>query len=170
MEKTYPDAKRKTLIHWAGQLWSYARMMKRGDLVALPLKERPSIAFGEILGEYEYKIDFPSGARHTRPVKWLKEVPRSSLDQDLRHSLGAFMTVCRVQRNQAEERVRALLAGRGLSQQESREEVETEPTDLGALYDVEETARDQVQTFVARKGSRNNKLNEYSPGFLPTRR
>lgn len=35
-------------------------------------------------------------------------MPRSSFDQDLRYSLGAFMTVCRMARNDAEARVRAM--------------------------------------------------------------
>ena len=43
-------------------------------------------------------------------MAWIREdVPRESIDQDILYSLGAFLTVCRIQRNDAEVRVRALL-------------------------------------------------------------
>lgn len=47
--------------------------------------------------------------RHSVRVKWLNtEVPRSTFDQDLLYSFGAFMTVCRMARNDAEARVRGM--------------------------------------------------------------
>ena len=91
LEQVYPDAKSKTLLNWRSQIWPFFAEMKIGDLVALPLKQRPAIAFGEVTGNYQYRPDFPDGARHTRPVRWIKEVPRSQIDQDLLYSFGAFM-------------------------------------------------------------------------------
>jgi restriction system protein len=45
-------------------------------------------------------------------VKWLNtDVPRTALDQDLLYSLGAFMTVCEIKRNDAEKRIRAMAEG-----------------------------------------------------------
>ncbi|MHB1125070.1 MAG: hypothetical protein ACYC0T_20470 [Ramlibacter sp.] len=38
----------------------------------------------------------------------MAEVPRSSFDQDLLYSFGAFMTACWMARNHAEARVRAM--------------------------------------------------------------
>lgn len=150
LEKTYPEEKRKTLLNWLSQIWPFLREMQQGDLVALPLKSRSAIAFGEVLGPYQYRSDLPEGARHTRPVKWFQELPRSAFDRDLLYSLGAFMTVCRIQRNNAEERVRALLVGkRVLSPTETHiqaqaEEWETPP-------DLEEYAGDQIRDYIARK-------------------
>jgi restriction system protein len=51
--------------------------------------------------------------RHTRRVKWVRpDVPRDEFHQDLLYSLGAFMTVCQITRNDAEARVAAILEGK----------------------------------------------------------
>jgi predicted Mrr-cat superfamily restriction endonuclease len=45
-----------------------------------------------------------------RPVRWLKaEVPRDVFRQDLLYSFGAFMTVCEISRNDALQRVEAVI-------------------------------------------------------------
>jgi len=148
LEQVYPDAKSKTLLNWRSQIWPFFAEMKIGDLVALPLKQRPAIAFGEVTGNYQYRPDFPDGARHTRPVRWIKEVPRSQIDQDLLYSFGAFMTVCRITRNNAEQRILAVLKGQSLNVKQIDEIVVAE--DEG-IPDLEELALDQIRSFVTRK-------------------
>ncbi|HEY64972.1 MAG TPA: restriction endonuclease [Caldilineae bacterium] len=144
LEQVYPDAKLKTRLNWESQLWPFIAEMKVGDLIALPLKTRSAIVIGRVTGPYTYRTDLPSGAHHTRPVEWLKEFPRSRFDQDLLYSFGAFMTVCRIRRNQAEERVRALLADQeALSKPEEEEEE--------APVDLEQLAKDQIRDYIARK-------------------
>ena len=88
-----------------GQIWDFAKEIKKGDIVALPLKLQSSIALGKVEGEYEFKEISPT-IKHTRPVRWLRMVARSEFDQDLLFSLGAFTTVCEIRRNDAENRVR----------------------------------------------------------------
>ncbi len=92
---------------------------------------------------------------HVRRVDWLEsEIPRSRFAQDLRYSLGAFMTICEVSRNNALERVKAALEGRddpGLriaraTPQEAAEAVEDEST---ATVDIDELARDQILSHIA---------------------
>ena len=116
LEETYPGEKRKTLLNWQSQIWLFLKEMQPDDLVALPLKSRSVIVLGEVVGSYQYRSDLPLDTKHTRAVKWLKELPRSAFDIDLLYSLGASMTVCRIKRNNAEERVRALLAGKPMTQ------------------------------------------------------
>lgn len=147
LESTYREEKRKTLLNWLSQIWSFIAGIHNGDLVALPLKSRSTIAIGRITGPYQYRPDLPLEARHTRPVQWLKELPRSAFDQDLLFSLGAFMTVCRIQRNQAEERIQASLTGSPLPQAGGvhRDEAQEPPPDL------ERYAQDQIRNFIARK-------------------
>ena len=46
---------------------------------------------------------------HHREVHWLEtDIPRTNFDQDVLNSLGAFTTVCQIQRHDAEARVRAM--------------------------------------------------------------
>ncbi len=108
---TYHDVKVKTLANWESQLWPFAKVMAKGDLVAMPLKTRAAIALGRVSGSYAFRTDLGE-ARHTRPVEWIREAPRSEFAQDLLYSFGAYMTICRVFRNEAEERVKAITAGK----------------------------------------------------------
>ncbi len=109
LREAYPAERRKTLTSWQHQIWPIRDTMQVGDLVALPLKSRPMIAFGNVSGTYRHRTDLPGGAQHTRPVEWLAQVPRSEFDPDMLFSFGAFMTVCRIARNDAEPRIRAIL-------------------------------------------------------------
>ena len=151
LETTYPDAKHKTLLNWTSQIWPFIKGMQPGDLVALPLKHRPAIAFGEVTGDYQYRPELPPDARHTRPVKWLKEIPRSAIDQDLLYSLGAFMTVCRIKRNNAEERIRALLEGRAQPLPPVFSSEGKEASDEQVEANLEEIALEQIQRFISQR-------------------
>lgn len=150
LEKTYTEEKRKTLLNWLSQIWPFVKEIQPGDLVALPLKSRSAIALGEVTGPYQYRSDLPEDTRHTRPVKWLKELPRIAFDKDLLYSLGAFMTVCRIQRNNAEERVRALLAGKPVPPP-TETHIQVQAAEWEAPPDLEQYARDQIRDYIARK-------------------
>ena len=96
--------------NWAGQVDAFTHRIKQGDLVALPLKTAPAVAFGRVSADYCYDPKAPGPVTHQRPVQWIREdVPRSLIDQDLLFSLGAAMTVCQIRRNNAEQRIEALL-------------------------------------------------------------
>ncbi|MEX2204597.1 MAG: restriction endonuclease [Myxococcota bacterium] len=105
----YPDAKLARLRNWSSQIWPFVEEMEKGDLVVLPRKTQPAIAIGEINGGYHFESAGPSPYFHWRPVKWLADaIPRFHFGKDLLFSFGAFMTICRIQRNNAEERLVAM--------------------------------------------------------------
>ena len=110
LRDTYPEQKPRTLHSWHGQLWAIRDTARVGDLVVLPLKTKPEVALGVVAGPYEYRMDIPGGPLHTRPVDWVAQVPRRAFDLDILLSFSAFMSVCRIERNDAEQRVRALMA------------------------------------------------------------
>jgi restriction system protein len=102
----YPNAKPNTIRNWTSQLWPFAHDMKKGDLVILPLKSQPAIQIGEITSDYQFSNDVEPPYWHWRTVKWVGEaIPRDHFGQDLLHSFGAFLTICRIQRNNAEQRI-----------------------------------------------------------------
>ena len=87
-----------------GQIWKFIQEVKKGDLVALPLKKQSAIAIGRIEDiRYQYN-KVAENVKHTRKVKWIKTIPRSASDQDILYSPGALMTVCMISRNDAEKR------------------------------------------------------------------
>lgn len=109
MDATYPEESAKTLTNWTSQVWAFRGRMEIGDLVALPLKSQPIVKFGRITGGYTYRTDLGQITTHVRAVEWLKDIPRTQISQDLLYSLGAFMTVCRISRNDAEQRIRTMI-------------------------------------------------------------
>jgi restriction system protein len=79
MRQIYPDAKPGKIQNYVAQVWAFADTIKQGDLIAMPLKGRSTVAFGEVTGPYAYRPENPEGARHTRPINWKTEVPRSRI-------------------------------------------------------------------------------------------
>ncbi|MCE2506300.1 MAG: restriction endonuclease [Nitrosopumilaceae archaeon] len=128
-----------------GQIWSFLKRINSGDLVALPLKRKSGIAIGKIVGDYEFK-EIQSNIKHIRKVNWLKTFPRSSFDQDVLFSLGAFLTIGRVRRDDAEERVRGMLKGE-ITSKKLDDDIETETSEL----DLEQYSKDQIIKFLEQK-------------------
>ncbi len=105
----YPDDTVSRHRNHASQLWPFAQVMQRGDWVVLPRKTDRTICIGEITGDYVFNPKTTNPFFHSRAVKWLVQgVPRSHFGQDLLHTFGAFMTVCQIQRNNAENRLKAM--------------------------------------------------------------
>jgi len=148
IRETYPDAGKGRVSNWTGQLWSFRERIQKGDLVVLPLKKQSAIAIGTITGPYAFRSDLPADAQHTRATAWLKtDIPRSKFDQDLLYTLGAFLTVCQVKRNNAEVRIKAIVAGQTpppLVVQEGEEEG-------AAPVDLELYAQDDISAFISQK-------------------
>jgi len=151
LNEKYPDAKPSAVPNWAGQIDAFTHRIKEGDLVALPLKTAPLVAFGRVTGGYHIDPKAPEQIRHQRSVQWIREdVPRSTIDQDLLYSLGAFMTVCQIKRNNAEKRIEALLAGKPASEP-MRPEVPSDEGDEAAPVDFDRLSRDQISKRIAAR-------------------
>ena len=111
MTERYPDSKHKTILNWVSQVWPFAHRMAPGDWVVMPSKQQPSIFVGEITDTYNFNPAGEDPFFHWRSVVWIgKSIPRSHFGQDLLYSFGAFMTIYRIQRNNAEERLKAMRA------------------------------------------------------------
>jgi len=108
LEQVMPDAGLNRLRNFAAQLNQFAHTIQVGDLVVMPRKATNGVAVGEVKGDYVFDASDPY--RHSRVVTWLNEaVPRDAFKQDMRHSFGAFLTICEITRNSALERVRAVV-------------------------------------------------------------
>ncbi len=110
LEESYPTASKAYISNTLGQLWAFKERMQKEDIAVIPLKSRSGVALGKISGPYVYDKNGVSGTKHYRKVNWIKSnVPRDVFGQDLLYSLGAFMTVCQIQRNNADDRIKAIL-------------------------------------------------------------
>lgn len=155
MARISPNDKSNRHKNFGAQVNQFVNVAQVGDLVITPVKTTSTIAIGRFTGEYK---PGPNGEVE-RPVEWLrKDMPRDTFRQDLLYSLGAFMTVCEISRNNALKRVEAVVAsGRdpgdavsttmlssSLQGLESDvQEASDQPVDLA------EIARDQIEKRIA---------------------
>ncbi|MBX3291814.1 MAG: restriction endonuclease [Acidobacteria bacterium] len=114
--EAYPDEKPGAIRNYIGQIMGFLRGISVGDWVVVPQKNKPFIAIGEVIGSIRYDKQATEPFWFWHDVKWIdKEIPRSRFDQDLLYSFGAFMTVCKIQRNDAEIRIRQMATAGWLS-------------------------------------------------------
>lgn len=150
-EGAEPGWSAKTRSNYVGQLWSLRERMQDGELVALPLKTSGTVAIGRISSPYAYRDDLGDDFKHARSVEWLAtEVERDSFDQDLLYSFGAFLTVGRVQRDKAEQRI---LKAIGAASQASAEEAgtsEDEGPEAESAIDPAQLAREQIRQHISQ--------------------
>lgn len=155
MTQRYPDAKPKAVMNWVSQVWPFAHEMQKGDLVVLPLKSQSAVYIGEITGNYIAEPDGPDPFFHSRAVKWIGEaVPRAHFGKDLLFSFGAFLTICRIQRNNAELRLAAMRKNDWKAEPLfAPVKAATTSTDDSVTIetDLDELARDQIAALVTAR-------------------
>lgn len=145
-------------LHVIGQIWDFAKEIKKGDIIALPRKSQSSIVLGRVNGDYEFKEISPI-IKHIRAVKWIRTVPRSEFDQDLLFSLGAFSTVCEISRNNAEERIKKILQSGITNIERKQTTTVASPINLDKtpdsieIVDIEQQAKDRIVKYIAAKFS-----------------
>lgn len=154
--KIFPGDSTARISNHVGQVWAFCNRIQKGDLVVLPLKTQSAIAIGRVASDYEYRTDLGESIRHVRRVNWLRtDIPRTSFDQDLLYSFGAFMTVCQIKRNNAEERINAKLNGSMATDSQPDLGVTETDQDDGIL-DISQAASDQILDFIQRKFAGHN--------------
>jgi len=153
LREVYPDSGEGRITNYSGQLWPFAHEMEAGDWVALPSKFKPGIHFGEIKGNYVFDASAENPYYHHRKINWFAEaVPRSNIDQDLLYSFGAFMTICRIKRNDAERRIREM-AENGWKPSLIKPEAIEDSSDVEdeGFVELEQLARDQIAKVIIQK-------------------
>lgn len=91
--KSMADASPVAVGLAVGALFRLGNDFEIGDYVLTP-ETGGNILAGEITGSYAFE---PTPAQedyfHTRPVRWFARIPRSSLPEDVRRTLGSIMTL-----------------------------------------------------------------------------
>lgn len=147
------------IANYASQLWALRGRIQVGDHIVLPLKTTGTLAIGRVRRGYHYLPNAEPDRRHAIQVEWLlDDIPRSAVKQDLLYSLGAFMTVCEVRRNDAARRI-AVLAETGIDPGASASisrpsasrdaAVAEEASDTEAEHlDIEQYSLDRLRSYV----------------------
>ena len=150
LAETYPDFGDGKLTNHMGQIWAFSHRIEKGDWVILPSKHKSAIHIAEVTGGYEFHEDAEDPYFHSMKVKWIAtDIPRSNFSQDLLYSFGAFMTVCEVQRNDAENRVRQMQT-KGWASSPVVVPSDSEASDAAAIThpNLEQDARDLISRFI----------------------
>jgi restriction system protein len=148
-KSTFPGETQKQINSGLGQVWRFAHEIQRGDIVALPLKTESAFMFGRVTGEYEYRKLAPN-VLHVREVEWIETLPRSVLPEDILFSMNSALTVFRVERNDAENRVYKILALVASTPKLTPEHIDLEVADATSddTFDLAETARDEILKLI----------------------
>jgi restriction system protein len=159
LEERFPDEKAKALVNWSSQVWPFVEDMAQGDWVVMPSKLQSGLYFGELTSEYHYEAAGPNPYYHWRSVNWFSGlIPRTVFPQVLLYSFGAFMTICRIQRNDAEARVRTMAANKWQPESVASSAPRTPASSQGgsgndeaadaANVNLEELAADQIERLI----------------------
>lgn len=156
LNSIYPTEKRARNRNWMGQIWPIAHDIKISDWIVLPSKIKSAIHIGKVVGEYEYDSKAEDPYYHSVKVEWFaQDIPRSNFDQDLLYSFGAFMTVCRISRNNAEERIHKM-ASNGWKPSTITDVIslpleETVDIEQAQDVDLEEYSKDAIAKYIIRR-------------------
>lgn len=138
----YPGEKTNTLRNWTAQLWAASHEIVEGDWIVLPLKSQSAIYIGEVTTPYLYDSKATTPYFHWIGVKWIGEdIPRQNFSQDLLYSFGASLTICRISRNDAEERLKRMSKHHWGPNSDG---YVASPVDSDETTNIEEIARDQI--------------------------
>ncbi len=147
LKEALPDAVDSRINNLAGQFYSFVHKIQINDLVVLPLKSKPQIAIGKIKSDYQYS-NVNGEMRHTRNVEWIKtDILRTAIKQDLLYSLGAFMTICQIKRNNAEQRFAAILEGK-VDPGYTVDDLSDTEEEIVSVTDVGQLAQDQIMNHL----------------------
>ena len=108
---TFPGSSDGKLANITGQLWALRSRIKRGDLMAMPMKTTKQIALGRVTGGYQYRSDEDDPSRrHVVSVEWQRvDLPRTAVKQDLLFTLGSAMSIFAPSKNHAVARLEQLM-------------------------------------------------------------
>lgn len=156
LNEFYPNEKMGRIRNWTGQIFPMAQTIKQGDWVVLPSKRKAAVHIGEVTDDYEYHPNNQDPYFHSLAVKWLEtDIPRTNFDQDILYSLGAFMTVCKIARNDAEKRIRAMQGNNWKStidqKKVSAKDASTSDIETLGFSDLEQNASDQIAKYIIAK-------------------
>ncbi len=119
----------------------------------MPSKRTSTIHIGKVIGEYTYDANNGNPYYHYRSIDWFaKDIPRNNFDQDILYSFGAFMTVCKITRNDAENRIKAMEANNWKVPGASNSVFsEADDTQADSSTNLEEAIQDAIAKHIIQK-------------------
>ena len=102
----YSEAKKGSIAIGTGMLYRFCHEVQTGDYVIFPSASNREINIGIVEGDYVYDSSQREYV-HTRKVKWLKHLSRTSFSQGALYEIGSAMTFFMI-KNYADEYLAAI--------------------------------------------------------------
>lgn len=153
LKEIYSGEKTNSIRNWAAQIYPIASRIEKGDWIVLPSKLSSTIHIGKVIGDYTYDEKADSPYFHYRDIDWFAtDIPRNNFDQDILYSFGAFMTVCKITRNNAENRIKQMAEnGWKVKNTVTKVFADAEDTENTIPSDIEQTANDTISKYIIQK-------------------
>ncbi|MFB9164117.1 restriction endonuclease [Arthrobacter psychrochitiniphilus] len=182
MEDAFKGEHPGKITNYTGQLNALRHSVKVGDVILNPLKTSRKVTIGVVPKEYTYEDNEPDATkRHQIGVDWQQtNVPRAAFKDEILNTLNGAMSIFRAERDEAENRLRAVfdrgvdpgLYGRramstsAAAAQPSTDDFDdvTEPIATPTIQSI----RDRVQTYVIENSS-GHKLTHLLAEILRTK-
>lgn len=111
MRKEMPDDPAVTAGLAVGALYRLANEFRVGDFVVTP-EPGGTLLIGEVTGPYEFReTAIGEDHHHVRPVRWFARMPRSTLSEPARRSIGSIQALFLPGQQELLEAIRPLTSG-----------------------------------------------------------
>jgi len=107
LSTVYPDTKKGAIPTAAGVLYRFAHEIKQQDIVIYPSKSDRKVHIGEVVGDYQFSLEYDREYPNHRSVKWLKHIPRADFSQGALYEIGSALSLFQV-KNYADEFIAAI--------------------------------------------------------------
>ena len=111
----YPAKNNMGVAGWIGQILRFRDEISIGDIVVMPSKLSPVFHIGVVTGDYEYAATPGGKFRHRHPVKWVGEIKKSDIHKGASGSIGAFLSVFKVNKPAFEQQLRDIISANSVS-------------------------------------------------------
>lgn len=140
-----PQAKQRTLVSGASQVWRFVNEIKDGEWIVTYSPANRLYLVGTVCGPAEYHPEWAEqGLPLARKVQWqAQELPRDSLGTGTKNSLGSTLTLFEVASSAAAEILATVKGKPAPMADEDIEEIIADP-----LADIEERAREQIKDLI----------------------
>ncbi len=153
LQQKYPASSPQRIAASAGQMWTFAHVMERGDWVVVPFKTKRTMNIAKIVSNYRHTSDDHS---HVRDIRWIKQdIPRLGFAPDLLNSFGGLRTIYQISRNDAEHRIKAMVEDgtQPLPPRSANGALDVDDADTDGGIDIETRAADKIENLIIEKFS-----------------
>lgn len=95
MLEKYPSMNEERCEGWAGEIHTFIKKVRQGDLVSIPLKTRNEMLIGKVTGDYEYR-QVSNFITHVRKVRWMKNLLKGKFEEEYDTDLNTPETLLQV--------------------------------------------------------------------------